>query len=404
MHKGIIEVLYISYDGLTDPLGQSQILPYLVGLTKKGYHFTIISAEKKKNYELNKPQIQSICDKHTIDWEPIAYTKNPPILSTLWDVNKIGKKAKQLHREKDFKIVHCRSYLSALIGLKMQQKFGTKFIFDMRGFWADERKDGNIWNTKKVHYKLVYDFFKKKESIFLKKADAIISLTDIGKKIMQEEWGVSNSIYVIPCAVNTNLFQPIENKTPNKSIVLGYLGTLGSWYLLDEMLDFYKVFLKYYPNSRFKFISKELPSFILDKAQAKGIDLSLFDIEAVERKDVPKALSNIDIGLFFIKPCFSKKSSSPVKQGEFMSMGIPVITNSGIGDTDQIIRKYKSGILVNDFSLSSYEKIVKDISKIFPCSSSSSIREGAIDYFGLQKHIEKYNAVYKTCLTHEIRK
>ena len=29
------QILYISYDGITDPLGQSQILPYIIGLTKK---------------------------------------------------------------------------------------------------------------------------------------------------------------------------------------------------------------------------------------------------------------------------------------------------------------------------------------------------------------------------------
>ena len=40
-------VLYISYDGLTDPLGQSQILPYLQHLAKESYQFTILSFEKK---------------------------------------------------------------------------------------------------------------------------------------------------------------------------------------------------------------------------------------------------------------------------------------------------------------------------------------------------------------------
>ena len=29
-------VLYISYDGMTDALGQSQVLPYLCGLAQRG--------------------------------------------------------------------------------------------------------------------------------------------------------------------------------------------------------------------------------------------------------------------------------------------------------------------------------------------------------------------------------
>ena len=41
--------LYITYDGLLDPLGQSQILPYIKSLNKKGYKFIILSFEKSQN-------------------------------------------------------------------------------------------------------------------------------------------------------------------------------------------------------------------------------------------------------------------------------------------------------------------------------------------------------------------
>ena len=40
-------ILYLSYDGMTDPLGQSQVLPYLAGLSKKGFRFHLISFENK---------------------------------------------------------------------------------------------------------------------------------------------------------------------------------------------------------------------------------------------------------------------------------------------------------------------------------------------------------------------
>ena len=133
MHKNI---LYISYDGLTDPLGQSQILPYILGLSKKGYAFTIISAEKSSIFDSRKKQIEKICKESNIDWRPINYTKTPPILSTIYDVRIINNLAFKLYKEKSFYAVHCRSYISAIVGRKMQQKLGVKFIFDMRGFWA----------------------------------------------------------------------------------------------------------------------------------------------------------------------------------------------------------------------------------------------------------------------------
>ena len=53
-----MKVLYLSYDGLTDPLGQSQVLPYIIGLGAKGFEFIIISFEKAQNYQKEKERIE----------------------------------------------------------------------------------------------------------------------------------------------------------------------------------------------------------------------------------------------------------------------------------------------------------------------------------------------------------
>lgn len=388
-------ILYISYDGLTDPLGQSQILPYLIGLSKKAYNFTIISAEKQKNYRNEKHIIEDICKKNNLDWQPIFYTKKPAILSTIKDIKAIRKLAYNLHKSKQFKAVHCRSYIASIVGLKMQKKHGVKFIFDMRGFWADERVDGELWNLSKPHYKLAYKYFKKKEKEFLQNADAIVSLTHAGKEIMINDWKVKKPIYVIPCAVDTNLFvaKNLKPETKKQNLTLAYLGSIGTWYMLDEMLDFFKILLRKYPKAKFKFITKEDPLTILNKATAREIDVEHFEIAPAKREDVPKELAKIDIGVFFIKPCFSKQSSSPVKQGEFMSMGIPIITNSGIGDTDAIINKYNSGFLITEFNDSSYQEAVNEIDALVNLSKNS-FAKGADEYFSLNKGNTSYLNIY----------
>ena len=162
---------------MTDPLGQSQVLPYIEGLSKQGYQFTLISCEKPEAYKQNKEVVESICKRSNIDWHPSFYTKTPPVISTIKDIRGLSKKAFQLHEQKHFSMVHCRSYLASLIGLKMKLQLGVKFLFDMRGFWIDERLDGNQWNFKNPISKLVYRFFKKKEKQFLENADYTMCLT-----------------------------------------------------------------------------------------------------------------------------------------------------------------------------------------------------------------------------------
>ena len=161
-------VLYISYDGMTDNLGQSQVIPYLSGLSKHGYDITILSFEKKLNYAENKEKIAKLLSDNAIAWNPISYTAKPPVLSTVWDIWKMHKAAKKVCISKNVQIVHCRSYISALVGLKLKEDLGIKFVFDMRGFWADERVEGKIWNLKNPAFKLIYNYFKRQEINFLK--------------------------------------------------------------------------------------------------------------------------------------------------------------------------------------------------------------------------------------------
>src|SRR5689334_14337505 len=111
-----MKILFHSYDGLTDPLGQSQVLTYLTGLSKRGYSITIVSSEKKSAAD-SVPDIQQLLDKHNIAWHPIQYTKYPPVLSTLYDCYKLLLLCRKLCRKEKFDIVHSRSYIPALIGI-----------------------------------------------------------------------------------------------------------------------------------------------------------------------------------------------------------------------------------------------------------------------------------------------
>ena len=157
------KILYITYDGMTDPLGQSQVLPYLVGLSKEGYQFTILSFEKNDRFERLKETITGITNAAGIAWVPMRFTSKPPVVSKFYDAVRMRMKAFRLHRRQHFDMIHCRSYIAADLGLRLKRKTGTKFFFDMRGFWADEKKDAGTWNQDSFIFRQVYKHYKKKE-------------------------------------------------------------------------------------------------------------------------------------------------------------------------------------------------------------------------------------------------
>mgnify|MGYP000014429105 CR=1 FL=1 len=396
-------ILYLSYDGMTDPLGQSQVLPYIIGLTKKGYHFHLISFEKPDRFIAHKKDILQICEENNITWVPMLYTKRPPLFSTMWDVWRMKKKAFELNKEYSFSMVHCRSYLSALIGLSMKRRFKTAFLFDMRGFWADERVDGNIWNLKNPVYRWVYHFFKAKEKVFFSTADHIISLTNEGKKEILSWNGFENltdKISVIPCCVDIVKFDKKRVSTEmlkvkkselgisDSQFILGYVGSIGTWYMLEEMLSFYKRSSKPLTNPLFLFVTKENENDIYRLSDNMDIPRKEIIVTSCYHNDMPLYMSLFNCSIFFIKPVYSKKASSPTKQGELMAMGIPVICNDKVGDTADIVRKYNSGLVISS------EKINESVISDYTFSESNAI-EGAQEYFGLEKGVNTYGEIYK---------
>ena len=399
------KVVFLSYDGITDPLGQSQILPYLFGVSlNKNYKITIVSFEKTNNYLQNKDVILNKLEKNNVEWIPLKYTKYPPIISTLWDVYKLTKAINKL-KNKELDLIHCRSYITTLVALEFKKKFKTPFVFDMRGFYADERVDGKIWNLNNIIYKKIYNYFKSKEKEFLQFSDYTISLTENGKKEILS-WNLPNQskIKVIPCCTDENLFQTKNIRNIKSELgfnkddyIISYVGSIGTWYMLDEMLDFFKCLQLKKPNAKFFFITKDNPQLILQKVKSKKIDISSIIIQPSPREMMPSYIGLSNFSIFFILPVFSKKASSPTKMGEIMNLGIPIICNSGVGDVDEIMEKSMPELLVKEFSNKEYGRIIDLITNKYK-PNQKTIIETSHTYYSLEKGVEKYKEVYKSIL------
>ena len=399
-----MNVLYISYDGMTDNLGQSQVIPYLKGLVGYGHHFDIISCEKPDKFSAKETEIRKLLDSLNIGWYPLPYTKRPPVLSSVLDVFRMYRKAYSLNRVNKYDAVHCRSYLSAMIGQDMKKKFDAKFIFDMRGFWPDERIDGDLWNIKNPVYRIIYNYFKKKELQFFNEADLNISLTHAGLneiKKMNVRKEQIDKFSIIPCCSDYELFKPLPRdmvlvkqlgfEESNK--ILCYLGSIGTWYMFDEMMAMFKQ-LHFQDNSfRLLIMTPEPPSMVYDSAQKLDINADLIKVLSATRQQVPQFLSIAHLGISFIKPCFSKLSSSPTKMGEMLAAGVPLICNSGVGDVERIINDTKTGVIIHGFSEEEMQSVAKKAIEMIQIPREN-IREQSRPVFALESGVKLYAQAY----------
>lgn len=400
-----MQVLYLSYDGMTDPLGQAQVIPYLIGLSAKGYQFTIISAEKSERFHNTGSNISLLLKKNNINWLPIPYHKKPPVLSTLRDLYTMQKVALNLNPRPQ--LIHCRSYPGSWVGAKIAQDWNIPFIFDMRGFWADERVEGKLWNTKKPLYKIIYQYFKKKEKSFFTQAAGVVSLTQAALPVIQNLVQQPIDIRVIPCCVDIAHFSyqdsNLQNELRNKldlskdDFVLGYAGSLGTHYMMEEMLDFFVCLCKSFPQAKMLWITPDAPDALHYAAQQKGISAEQYRVCVGTRHEMPALLQICTLHLYFIKPTFSKIASSPTKLAEILASGKPVITNTGIGDVDTILSQNDAGILVNSFDTLSYKLAIEKITLLLNKPTTFYLQV-AVENFSLTHGVEAYSKLYNDIL------
>jgi glycosyltransferase involved in cell wall biosynthesis len=402
-----MRALYISYDGMTDPLGRSQVLPYLEGLRRRGHEISLLSCEKPARMAADGAAVRAICERSGIDWHPIAYHKWPPVLSGLIDVANLKRAARRLHVSKGFELVHCRSYMAAIVGDWLKRNHGVRFLFDMRGFWADERVERGIWPAGSRLFAAAYSYFKRLEKRFFRDADAIVSLTDNARREI-ESWPAARRptapVTVIPCCVDMALFDGAAKKdraairrklgiAPNAPVLL-YLGSIGGAYLMDEMLFLFRAYRKLRPGARFLFVTGHPPQEIEAAARRHSVDSTELVVVSAGREEVPALIAAADLGVSFILPTFSAKASCPTKFGEMLAMGVPVIANAGVGDIAEVVRETGAGAIVDDYDDASLKEAIERAEAA--AKDPSTVRAAAIRYYALEAGVERYDAIYRS--------
>jgi glycosyltransferase involved in cell wall biosynthesis len=392
-------VLYISYDGMLDGLGQSQVFPYLERLTRNGYRFHLLSFEKPARWQdkniVNK--ISRRAEAAGIRWIPLRYLKRPPVLSTLLDAARGAWQMIRLLRSGTISIVHVRSYVPALI-VWLARPFCPKFhfLFDIRGLWVDERVDGGLW----AHGGTLFKIGKRLEKRFFSIADHVVTLAHASVPEIQKIAPFLNesSISVIRTAVDFDRFTcSARADKPSDPLRIVYLGKIGTWYMLDEMIRFFTV-LRSVRACTLSFFTPEDPRLVGDALERHGLNVSDIELRALDHDEVPGALHQQDLAMFFVRPTYSKKGTCCTKLGEYLATGLPVVTNYGVGDHEEILRGSDCGVVVKGFQESDFKQAAESILPFVqnPAQTARNCRALAEKYFDAEDAAASYLAIYSS--------
>lgn len=393
----MIRVLYLTRNGLLEPLGQSQIWPYLRGLSQ--YHtITLITFEKPGDRSSSSSMLRmhNLCLSYGIRWIPLKFRASPRPLAPALAIPHLALVAIWQWRRRDRpQLIHARSYVPAAIALILHHLSGVPFIFDMRALWPEELiASGYLRRDSFLHSSL-----KLLELLLLKEASSVVSLTYSAVAYLKRKHHKAlefQRFSVIPTCADLLRFHPVDTiqKDP---LVIGCIGTmLSGWFLIDWLRSFLEAFIRVGPPARFEFISQDPHDEILTALRPDPSWADLVVIASATPEQMPQILRMHSASMMFFTSGLSKLGSSPTRMAEVLGSGCPVVANAGVGDLDQIITRHRVGVLARGQGISEMESCVMELVYIMnEPDLQARCRHVAEQLFSLESGIAAYHRLYQ---------
>ena len=393
-----LDSVYITYWSLLDPLCQSQSLPYLRSLTREGYRIGLITFEQPRwrvpadRREGTRRELAS----QGIEWHPVSYHKRPPVFSTLYDIGVGSLVAASLAKRSRAPVVHGRASVSGAIAALAAKLAGTRLFVDADGPLSQEYVDAGVWKEGSLGHRLTA--WGERRAMEL--ADVVAVLTSHRKREVTPRLS-ETPVYILPCAVDLNRFRPvtesrqaIRDELGLRGTVFVYAGKPGGWYDAEEMVAFVAAAKEVFDPLTLLVLTGEDPAVFAALCARAHVP---FVSRGVPSAEMPAYLSSADVGLCFLRPFPSKLSCSPIKLGEYLACGLPVVSTSGCGDYDELIRTESIGAVVPNSNRDAYLQAVRELERLLTEDGiHARCREAARRYLGLDEVVNpRYSEIYR---------
>jgi glycosyltransferase involved in cell wall biosynthesis len=386
----LTRVLFASYDGIADGPGRSQTIPYLRGLAERGHAMAMFSYERPDVLADAARVAEIERELGGAPWTRVTWRRSPArdLASGLAAMRRAA-------RAHGAELVHARGYVPAFLA----RRLGRPYLFDMRGFWPDERADGGLWTRKSVGYR----FWKRIEKDLCRKADGIVVLTRRAADELRRLGlaRASTPVRVIRTCADLTKFRPIPPRgrpAECRGDAPRYLifGATGTWYLREETLDLAARALLRDPRAKLHVLTRDEPAPLVEGLARRGVDARRTLVRSVPPTEAPQWISGAAAAIVLIRSTWSKGASCPTKLGELLGCGVPVLMNAGVGDGDVIFDGSGAGVTVTAFDEASYDAALDGLAAMSADGGvAARCRALAEREFALPAGVDRYDAAYR---------
>lgn len=347
-----MNVLFVTWDGPQVSYLEGLFLPIFRHLAKQGWAFHVLQFTWGDSQRLQRSH--QACADAGVAYRSVRVWRKPVSLGSLLTAIKGTGDVRRAIRDWEIDVLMPRSTLPVLACIRALRGKRIPLVFDADGLPLDERVDfGGMASTG-----LVYRMLRDIEAQGVRRADVVLTRTARAAEILLARAGAGTSrerFHQVGNGRDGDLFTPLGEDARRQVRerlgiaadvpLLVYAGSLGEQYCLPDMLILFERILVRRADARFLILTGSPDLASATVGQFQGLKDKVV-IRSVPPGDVPAYLAGADLGLAFRKMTFSMQGVAPIKIGEYLLCGLPVIATAGVGDTSGISSDV--GFLINE--------------------------------------------------------
>jgi len=300
------------------------------------------------------------------------------------------------------KIIHAHNQNTIRLALLLRRFLNVKNIYDIHGIPVEE----SVYEVDPSEYSKMYLKLIEMQSQIIKKSDFVFCVSEPMKKYLISMYGAKESkIIITPTSIDTKKYDyKKENKIRAKS-KLGLKGKFivvsmwysGAWQIFEKSIDFFLMTKCKIQNSHFLILTanQDAENILIEK----NINKKDYSIFTVFPHQLNEYLLAADAGLLLRDQSIVNKVAAPVKFGEYLASGTPVVITKGIGDTEKIINKFGVGVIISGLHESALDMGVKKLLNLYKVKGDclfEDCKKAANSHLSIDMCIEKFLNVYDT--------
>lgn len=369
---------YLTTDSMSEGVGVSQVVPYVVRLARHGMEVTLHSFEKGEPDAFVGRRLASA----GVNWKPHRFR----LPGTPGGLLRVAHGTALLAGAQ---LVHARSDLPAASCLLSRR---PTWIWDVRGFWREDRLALGMLRSGSLPERVLQGI----ESRAAAASGSIVILSQTAADILGNRFGdaIRDKCWVITTCVDLERFEVSALPQPSPLRLL-LAGSLGGLYDIPTMLRLVELL-----RGR-----RAVNLTVLTPAPTAWDDLfrsSAARLGHSSASDMPRHVTEHHVGLSVRRLDVGGVgySATPTKIGEFLACGRPVVVNSGLGDLDILLPKHDAGVVISSQSDEELERAADEVERLVEDPDTPARCRGlAEEHFDVDEGVKKLLEAYRHALS-----